>query len=166
METLLAPLPAHARVWVYQASRALTGPEVAAAQLALDQFVQAWDSHGQRLAAAAAILHHRFVVLAVDQAVYPPSGCAIDKSVALVRQLEQHLGLGFLDRGRVAYRAADGQVAATVLAELKAKVALGEIRPDTLVFNTLVENLHQLRHEFEAPASQTWLARYLPKVSA
>jgi hypothetical protein len=165
-ETLFAPLPAHARVWVYQAGRELTDQEVAAARQVLRAFVQAWDSHGQPLQAAAEVLHRRFVVLAVDQAAEAPSGCSIDKSVAVVRQLEQQLGTSLFDRTQLAYPTPSGSLATVALPQLKAAVAAGELGPDTLVFNPLVADLGQLRTEFLVPAGRTWLARYFAKAVA
>jgi hypothetical protein len=165
-ETLFAPLPAHARVWVYQAGREMTDQEVTAARQVLRAFVQTWDSHGQPLAAAAEVLHARFVVLAVDQEDQAPSGCSIDKSVAVIRQLEQQLGTSLLDRGQVAYVAANGDLATVALPQLKAAVAAGELGPDTLVFNPLVADLGQLRTQFVVPAARTWLARYFAKATA
>ena len=50
-------LPAHARVWIYQASRPLSAAEVAAAQPALARFAQEWTSHGRNLLASAEFRH-------------------------------------------------------------------------------------------------------------
>ena len=45
-------LPATARVWIYQASRPLTDTELTAVQPALQQFAEAWTSHGRTLRAS------------------------------------------------------------------------------------------------------------------
>jgi len=163
MQPITESLPGHARVWVYQANRELTDREVAVIQATLQQFAQTWESHGHPLAAGAEILHQRFVVLAVDQSAHAPSGCSIDKSVALLQQIGQQHFIDLFDRTQVAHRDQHGAIVTTPLPKLKAKVAAGEFGPDTLVFNTLVENVAHLRDQFEVPAARTWLARYFPQ---
>lgn len=162
----LAQLPTHARVWIYMAGRELNAPEEQAIAQALGAFTAQWASHGAALQAGYGILHHRFVVLAVDQEAQAPSGCSIDKSVHLLKALEEHLALPLLDRSQVAYRQASGQVATLPLGGLKAAVQSGALTPETPIFNTLVETCGQLSTAFEIPAAQSWLSRYFAKQNA
>ncbi|MCU0448268.1 MAG: hypothetical protein MUC97_00295 [Bernardetiaceae bacterium] len=160
-------LPPHARLWLYQAGRELSPAETAQVEQTLAGFVESWASHGQPLAAAAQVLHRRFVAVAVDQLQAAPSGCSIDKSVALLRQLGQQLGTDFFDRTTVAYRDAQGHIATLKMGELKTAVAQGLLRPETVVFNLLAERWGDLATQLEVPAAQTWLARYFkPQLAA
>ena len=55
----LAP---EARVWIYQASRPLSGPEIVGVMPGLARFAEEWTSHGRNLLASGEFLHQQFLV--------------------------------------------------------------------------------------------------------
>lgn len=103
-------LPANARVWIYQSNRLLTVTESEQARQALRQFVEQWQSHGKPVRAWSEVLHQLFLVLVVDEDYEAPSGCSIDASVALIRELGQALDVDWFDRMVFAYQTIDQQV--------------------------------------------------------
>lgn len=130
----------------------------------LDEFVQNWAAHGHPLKAGWQLLHNQMLVLAVDEDHHAPSGCSIDTSVHLMRQLEAQLQTSLLDRAQVAVLATDaaGQPAVHMLplASIKEAVAQGQLTPETPVANTALTQMQQVRNELWQPAGQTWLKRY------
>ena len=152
-------LPAHARIWIYQANRPLTEAELSAVQPALAQFAAEWTSHGRSLAASAAFLHHQFLVIGLDEAVADASGCSIDSSVRFVRALEEALGVTLLEKSQLAFLV-DGEVQLVDRRNLRAAVAEGRLRPETPYFDNTVAQRRQLEAAWPAPAASTWLARY------
>ena len=152
-------LPAHARIWIYQANRPLTDAELAAVQPTLTQFAAEWTSHGRSLAASAAFLHHQFLVIGLDEAVADASGCSIDSSVRFVRALEEALNVTLLEKSQLAFLV-DGEVQLVDRRHLRAAVADGLLRPETLYFDNTVAQRQQLETAWPAPAASTWLARY------
>jgi len=152
-------LPAHARIWIYQANRPLAQDELAAVAPALQQFADEWTSHGRALAASAAFLHHQFLVIGLDEAVADASGCSIDSSVRFVRALEQALGVTLLEKSQLAFLV-DGEVQLVDRRQLKAAVAEGRLRPETPYFDNTIAQRRQLGSAWPAPAASTWLARY------
>lgn len=153
-------LPATARVWIYQASRPLTDAELTAVQPALQQFSEAWTSHGRTLRASAEFRHRQFLVIGLDEAVADASGCSIDASVRFVRELEAALGLELLAKEHLAFLAPDGQVQLLARRELKQAVQAGRLGPDTPYFDNTVSQCGTLETAWPAPAATTWLARY------
>jgi hypothetical protein len=152
-------LPPQARLWIYQADRALTEEEQAEINPMLERFATDWSSHGKGLQASAQLLHDRFLVLANNETVTSASGCSIDSSVAFVRELEQRFGVSFFDRTRLAFLK-DNEVQLVGMQELKSKVAAGEIDANTLYFDTLVNNYGELQAAWPRPAQQSWLSKY------
>lgn len=152
-------LPPHARVWIYQADRALAETEQAEIKPLLERFATDWSSHGKGLQASADLLHDRFLVLANNETVTSASGCSIDKSVSFVRELEQRFGVSFFDRTRLAFLQ-DDEVKLVGMNEMKEKVAAGEIEKNTLYFDTLVNNYGELQQDWPRPAGSSWLSRY------
>ncbi|WP_187262812.1 hypothetical protein [Pontibacter beigongshangensis] len=152
-------LPTHARLWIYQADRPLTEQEQAEIKPMLQRFATEWSSHGAGLEASATLLHNQFLVLANNESATSASGCSIDSSVKFVRELEQHFGVSFFDRTRLAFLQ-DGQVQLVPLSQIKDKVSAGEISENSLYFDTLVNNLGDLQSAWPRPASSSWLSRY------
>ncbi len=152
-------LPPHARLWIYQANRPLTEAEQAEVAPMLEAFATDWSSHGTGLQASAKLLHGQFLVLANNESATAASGCSIDKSVNFVRELEQRFGVSFFDRTKLAFLN-EGQVQLVSINDLKNKVAAGDIKEDTLYFDTLVNNYADLQTEWPRPARSSWLSRY------
>ncbi|MDX5419920.1 MAG: hypothetical protein LPK09_11945 [Hymenobacteraceae bacterium] len=152
-------LPPHARLWIYQADRALTVAEQEEIKPLLERFATEWSSHGTGLQASARLLHNQFLVLANNESATAASGCSIDKSVSFVRELEQRFGVSFFDRTRLAFLQ-DDEVKLIGMSEIKGKVASGEIDENTLYFDTLVNNYGELQQAWPRPAGSSWLSRY------
>ena len=155
-------LPPHARVWIYQASRALTDGEMTAALPALARFAEEWTSHGRSLLASAEFRHRQFLVVGLDEGVAGASGCSIDASVRFVAQLEQQLGVELLEKSRLAFLSA-GTVRVVTRLEVKGAVAAGVLAPNTPYFDNTVATKGDLDTAWPRPAGQTWLARYFGK---
>lgn len=152
-------LPPEARVWVYQASRALTPAEMITALPSLARFAEEWTSHGRTLHAAAEFRHQQFLVIGLDEGVAGASGCSIDASVRFVARLEQQLGVELLEKSRLAFLR-DGEVRLLARGELKAAVAAGTLQPNTPYFDNTLATKGELTTQWPRPADQTWLARY------
>ncbi len=150
-----------ARVWIYTATRPLTATEAAKALAESQTFVKYWTAHNQQLQAAAALLHHRFLVLAVEEAQAGASGCSIDKSLQFVQALSQSIGVDFLNRMLFSYQAADGSVHTLSREAFQALYAEGSINGQTLVFDPLVKSLGELHTAFSKPLASSWHSRML-----
>lgn len=150
--------PAHARTWVYQASRQLTADEADSVLAMARQFTAGWKAHGQPLKATADVLYGRFLVMMVDEDAAGASGCSIDSSVAFVRSLEKKLNTDFFDRLQLAYLAADGQLRTVHADRMAQAMELGELCAETTVFNNMVTSCGELRGNWKIPLSQSWAA--------
>jgi hypothetical protein len=157
-------VPDHARVWMYQASRELSDMEVEVIHQTGEQFISGWKTHGQEIQGSIRVFHHRFVAIMADEQVNAPSGCAIDSSVALIRELENQLNTAqnpvtFFDRTNIAF-INDGEVVVYPLKKVKGYIEEGEITKDMLTFNNLVTDKSELENKWIIPVKDSWLARY------
>ena len=146
------------RIWIYQADRQLTAADKAKILDKLELFTADWKAHGRPLAAKAEVRYDRFIILMVDDAIAPPTGCSIDKSVYLLKEIEQETGLNLFDRLQLAYRK-DGEIAVAPRHEFEQLVASGEITGDTLVFNNLITTYPELDTHWEVPLRESWHAQ-------
>lgn len=148
--------PANSRIWIYQSNRALTPEQTTYANQRLEQFVNQWLSHGKRVHAWAGLLHQHFLVLMANENIEAPSGCAIDSSVALVKELEQKFNVDFFDRMTFTYIQKDGSVTTADRNTFAALYAQKEIGEDTIVFNNLVATKMDFENAWKIPLKESW----------
>ena len=159
MYTDFDKIPSSARIWVYQANRQLTDNEVDIVENFLKPAVGQWAAHGASLLASAKVLHHRFVIIALDENQNEASGCSIDASTRWFKELGSHLNIDFFDRSQ-AYLEGDAIKTFSVFQPKKA-IESGLISPDTLIFaNNTVSRLSDLSNQWQVKASDTYLKRF------
>jgi hypothetical protein len=149
------------KVWIFQAERAMSGQELQVVEEKLRAFTESWAAHGEPLKTSFTVKFNQFIILAADESHHSPSGCSIDSSFRVLKELEQIVGIQLFDRNLVAFKAGD-QVIVIPLRELKQKFASGTLNPDTLAFNNLITTKAELTEQWMVPASKTWLRRYIP----
>jgi hypothetical protein len=152
-------MPSDSKIWIYQADRTLNPIEVQQINASVKQFISNWESHGHSLNASFLLLHDLFLIIAVDQKQFMASGCSIDKSLALVQNLEKDLNIRLLDRTNIAVRMHDG-IKLVPQKELKKMIEMGVITPQTPVFNNIIAELSELNNTWEVAAKQSWIGRY------
>ena len=148
------------RVWIFQSDRLMNAEEELVVDSQVKDFISQWASHGASMHASHIVLHHCFVVIAADEQKQSASGCSIDSSMVVFKQLEKQLGLSFFDRFAIAYN--DGeQVKVVKQAIFKGLIAEGVISENTIVFNNLISSKEQFLNTWELPIKESWHKRYL-----
>jgi hypothetical protein len=159
-------MPSTARAWVYTANRILTPAESTLLLERLQPFLTEWSSHGTPLKAAAQILDQAIVIVAVENGFEAASGCSIDKSVRILKDLEQEIGISLFDRLQILYKkqlTASAEVLPLPL--FKNKLAAGEINAEGWIANTQVATVGELKSELWKEVKNSWLAKFLPSTT-
>ena len=157
-------MPGDARLWVYQADRALSDVERAAVENSLHHLCDSWAAHGTPLHTSFRIELNQFIVLAVDERQAGASGCSIDGTVRLLKSMQERLGLDFFNRQQVAF--ADGKsVRLYPLSELKTLFETGILTADSVTFNNALTTKAEWEQRWRVPVKDSWLSRYLPKAA-
>src|SRR5689334_21547384 len=91
------------KVWVYQSSRFFTLSQALKIEDMLDQFVRDWVSHGIPVKGNAHLFFVQFVVLMADENASGVSGCSIDSSMRLIKEIEQTSGVTMFERTNLAF---------------------------------------------------------------
>jgi hypothetical protein len=155
-------LPDTARVWIFTADDRLTDPQASVLLADVNAFLTGWTSHGRALAAAATLLHDRFLVVAasIDEEYNAGvSGCGIDAMSRAVETAGEEVGVSWLDGLHVAFRDRAGAVRTVPRSEFRQLGRSGALTADTPVFDTTITSLGVLRVEgLERPAGQSWHA--------
>ncbi|MEE1945576.1 ABC transporter ATPase [Pedobacter sp. KR3-3] len=143
------------RVWIYQSNRQFTEKETQEIQQQLDAFTAQWTAHGHQLKAKAEIRYGFFIVLIVDQDSASATGCSIDSSVRILKEIENTYGVDLFDRFNMAYKL-DEQVYVNTKEDFETLISIKKIGPQTIVFNNLVQNLAELEEKWEVPLENSW----------
>lgn len=158
---LTANLPATARVWIYQSTRPFTATEIKWLHEICTSFIQNWAAHGKQLHATYEILHERFLVLCVDEEAANATGCSIDKSVHLVKEIENKLNISLTGRMEIAYLDENGNVQTFNVQQISKLMAEGKIKKSTRFFNNLVATRADMEKDWIIPIEGSWIERFI-----
>jgi hypothetical protein len=148
-------LPNSSRVWVYQSNREFINSELIDLNKELVNFNESWEAHGKKLDSAVEIFHNRFIVIFVDESLQHATGCSIDKSVALMKLVEDKFDVEMLDRMNLAYRVGDS-IKNIKIGDFQEKARSGEFDTNISVFNNLVKNKGEFLSNWETVAKKSW----------
>ena len=143
------------RVWVYQSDRSLSDKEVVFIEQKLLAFCKDWKAHQAHLNSSYNVLHNRFIILLVDEQHQNTSGCSIDSSVKVIKEIEVEFGIDLFNRSQIAFEK-KGEIVTLSIPEFK-KV----VQTDTVVFNNLVATKADLEENWKTVASNSWHAKFL-----
>ena len=145
----------NARVWVYLCNRKFTADEINDLEIRLKNFVEQWTAHKKDLAASFSIYNGVAIILAVDETQNDASGCSIDSSVRIMKEIEQTYNVELFNRQLVAFQKND-QFEVINIDLFKKKLESGEINNHTNVLNTLVNTKAEINSNFVVPLNKSW----------
>jgi hypothetical protein len=149
-------LPAHSRVWVFQANRFLKKEEVEMINKEMKAFISQWASHGNELYGASKVEYDLFLIVGADESRSPTSGCSIDSLNRKVSDLGDAIGVDFFDRLKIAYEDASTQIHLVSMGEFKDLMAQDRITGQTTVYNNLIENAGELNEKWRTNVKNSW----------
>jgi hypothetical protein len=152
-------MPANSRIWIYQADRPFAPDEVDWINVRLRSFCEGWNTHGQPMATSFDVMLNQVVILSVDEQSQHVSGCSIDSSVGVLREIENKLGLNLLDAGKIAV-VSENAILVSALGSIRTNVNEGKIGPESRIIDVTVNKKADLRDRWIIPAKESWLKRY------
>ncbi|CAM1345721.1 ABC transporter ATPase [Tenacibaculum amylolyticum] len=153
-------LPNSARIWVYQANRALSQEEIEVISAKAILFIDQWTRHGDDLKGSFTIKYNQFLIIAIDESFNNASGCSIDASVRFIKSLEQELGIDLMDKMNISFR--DGEnINIVKLADFQEFAKAKKITSETIVFNNMVNTKEDFENKWEIAAQESWHSRFL-----
>lgn len=150
------------KVWIYQADRFFTQPELEIAKEKLQQFVQEWTAHGSQLAGSVEIKYNLFIIFVVDESLAHVTGCSIDKSVRVLKELEEEINIGLFNRMLISYRDLEGNIQLVSRDIFEALCKEGEVNEQTIVFNNILQSADDFDSKWEVPFKDSWHQTVFP----
>jgi len=149
-----------ARVWVYQSSRAFSESEVVGISKKIELFLANWQRHGDDLKASYTIKYNQFIILAVDEHFNQVSGCSIDASVNLMKQLEKEFTTDLTNKLNISFKD-NSNINIVSMADFQKYAKQEKITSNTIVFNNMVASKGDFEKKWEVAADQSWHRRFL-----
>lgn len=149
----------NSKVWVYQSNREFTTSEVDEVRILIEKFVGNWKRHGDDLKASYQIKYNQFIILAVDESYNNISGCSIDASANLFKQIEDKYNVELFNKLNTAFKDGDN-INIVSLSEFQKYVSEQKINTKTTVFNNMVQTKKELETKWEVAADESWHSRY------
>jgi hypothetical protein len=147
------------KIWIYQSNREFTKKEIQEISEIMERFIATWKRHGDDLKASYQIKYNQFIILAVDEDYNGVSGCSIDASANIFKQIEQTYRVDMFNKLNTAFK--DGEhINIVSLADFQKYVKLQKINENTVVFNNLIKTKKELETAWEVDAGNSWHNRY------
>ncbi len=143
------------KVWIYQSNRSFTGQEVTEIHQKITDFAAQWKAHGHQLKAKAEILYNYFVVFTVDETASGATGCSIDASVRVIKEIEREYNVDLFNRFNMAY-INDGKVIVTNKEDFETLVNINAVGSKTIVFNNMVQTLVDFETKWMVSFEDSW----------
>ena len=96
-----------------------------------------------------------FIILTVDESQAGVTGCSIDSSVRLIKEIESEYHVDLFNRFNIAYRV-DDEVKVQGKEDFETLVNIKQVTPETIVFNNMVQTLADLDAKWEVPFKNSW----------
>ena len=145
--TLFPNLPDHSRLWIYISNREFEPVEVDAITNSINQFVRSWKAHQKSLTAEGTLLLNRCVVFAVNEHDEQITGCSIDGSVKLIKEMEQQYGVDFFNRLNMLI-SINGNTKMVSYHDL-------ENHKEDWIYNPNIQTLKEIREKWLVPIKET-----------
>ena len=153
-------MPDSSRVWVYQSDRQFSENELETVKSKVEAFLNSWQRHGEDLKASYIIAYNQFIVLLVDEAVNNVSGCSIDASVNLMKQIENEFNVDLTNKLNVSFKDGDN-INIVKLSDFQSFAKESKITSKTIVFNNMVTTKSDFKSSWEVPLEKSWHKRFV-----
>jgi hypothetical protein len=145
--------PKSSKVWAYGFGIMLSPEQKEIVKTKLEEFKSNWQYHGKPVNGDFEIVDNQFVLLTTNDTI---SGCSIDSSVAVFKELKLTYGLDALDQNLIFFRSKRG-IEAVSRPEFQVLVSAGEINDNTKVFNLMVSSVADIHDgKFELEFRESW----------
>ena len=150
-------LPDEALLWIHTTDAPIDEAARAEVLKVVRAFISSWTSHQRPVVAETQFLHDKFLLVCAHIPGGDVSGCGIDKLMHQLEDIQSDRPWSWIDSLRVVYRTETNAIADISRGEFRDLVTSGEISAETVVFDTSLHSLSDLRSGgFERRAKNSW----------
>lgn len=146
------------RLWIYSSKRTLNADEQAQILKVLKQFTDSWQAHGKDVHSRAEIREDRFILLFADESKSGVTGCSIDASVSIFREIEQAIQLDLFNRMNF-FLSVNGSIKLLEKHALESELASGQLNGKSLIYDNMIGSKVELEHSWLKPIEESKYSR-------
>tara|TARA_B100001564_G_scaffold318920_1_gene295845 strand:+ start:29 stop:517 length:489 start_codon:yes stop_codon:yes gene_type:complete len=150
-----------ARMFFYTSNEQLSTRESSYFKMNLNNFIDSWKAHGNKLDASSMLIANRVLLIVVDQKDQTATGCSID---SMNRHL-QNSGHDWFARNWVLYNTGNGSLdgiwEVKDLHDFHSSLNRGSLTMDTFIINPTVLSLGEAREKLVQKVSESWHMKML-----
>jgi CRISPR/Cas system-associated protein Csx1 len=155
MTVPFSQMPSNAKVWIYASDKLIDASQLETINKMATPFIQSWTAHQNQLKAEFAVLYHCFLVFMVDESYNEISGCGIDKSVNLVKDIAEATKLNLFNRLKI--QIYENQLITIFSkAEIIDRIENNNLASDVKTFNNQINNKLQFDSEWIIDLKTAW----------
>ena len=147
------------KIWIYQSNREFSDLELEVIENKLKFFVSNWKRHGDDLKASFEIRYNQFIIIAVDEQYNNVSGCSIDASSHVFKEIEKEFQVDLFNKLNTAFKNGEN-INVVSLVDFQKFVNEQKINSNTIVFNNMIKTKKELSTVWEVSADKSWHCRY------
>ncbi len=143
-------------LWIYAFTKPLSQAECDEVKSRFEVFVSAWKVHGKPASGSFFMRYNQFLFLHNSNDL---SGCSIDSSTQILKDLKQENNLDALNSAnRLFYRDSSNQITWVEKYLIETKLKEKEINQDSIIFNNKISTLESFDNgEWEIPLKNSWV---------
>jgi|TARA_B110000967_G_scaffold166843_1_gene175082 hypothetical protein len=149
-----------AKVWVYPSSRKFYTTEIPEIEQKIKTFIEGWKPEDENFKVSYQFLYNRFIVFIADGENSTISNTDIDTSVSFILELQETYKVALLDKMNVCFKQGEF-VQYKELKDFKKLVKKRAVTAKTIVFDNLITNNNDFKHNWEVPIEESWYNRFL-----
>lgn len=129
----------------------------------MQSFCAEWAAHGNTLSSQFEILHDQILILTVDEDFEAASGCSIDSSVEVFRQIDARYQLDIFNRMNLAFLIED-RIKLVRMSELNEAYQQGLLKDDHIFLDHSVSNGQELKERWGIPFAHSWAYKKVKQI--
>ena len=142
-----------ANIWIFGFKNKLDKSKSEIVDSFVENFVAHWHSHRTPVQGAYKIIENQFVVLVAEDSV---SGCSIDNTFGVFKELKHNYDLDALNQGLIYFKR-DKIIEVLERSDFQKLVDENKISADTTVYDLTITKLRQFRAGmWNRPFSKSW----------
>lgn len=149
------------KLWIFQSNRYLINLELIEIKKKINDFLKTWHSHQHIIQSNIEIIEDRFIKICANrQNKFSINGCAIDKLVKIIKQIDNVYKLELLNRMLVSYKK-NNSIFTIHFFKLKEKIKNNYLNANDLIYDLSVINEEEFNKKFLQPIKISWAKIYL-----
>ena len=156
MKNIFPDFVPSSKVWIYLFDKKLNAAELSLANAKLSAYMNEWHAHHQKVKGTFTIIDNCILILAADETNTMISGCSIDSTMRVIKEISSELNIDLFNRMQIA-ALLNNEFEIIKTNEIAQKIT----DSSTVIFNTTATTLQQLNDKPTIAIGDSWAKNFM-----